>query len=158
MTIYCQRRNRRGHLLATKLAIQVQLKVLYMQVRIWKSQQSPTVFLHDVKNLDSVETLRTLLRHHQQAYLHPESFAILQALSDCFVWRFSVPSRCKQFSRAQAAVESTKVTCSWSTQPLNGIKDHASVSWVQLTDHATHWCGYSNDIIAENDVETREPR
>ena len=32
MTIYCQRWNRRGRLLATKLAIQIQLKVVYMKV------------------------------------------------------------------------------------------------------------------------------
>ena len=92
-----------------------------MHESIWKNQQPPTVFLHDVKNLDSVETLRTLQKHHQQAYLCPESFAILRAISDCFVWRSSVPPWHKQFSHAHSAVESTKVTCSWSTQRLNSI-------------------------------------
>ena len=61
-----------------KLAIHIQLKVLYTEVAIWKNQQPPTLFLHDAKNQDSGETLCSLLKHHQQeAYLLPESFGIL---------------------------------------------------------------------------------
>ena len=34
-------------------------------------------------------------------------------------------------------------------------KDHASVSYVQLTGHRTHSPGY-DDIVAEHDVESRD--
>ena len=62
-------------------------------------------------------TLHTLQRQHQQrAYLHLENFgilcryAILQAMSDCFVWHSSAPPQRKQFSRAWLALQSTKAT------------------------------------------------
>ena len=42
--------NRRRRLFDSKLAVQVQLKVLYVEVHIWKNQQPPTVFLYDAKN------------------------------------------------------------------------------------------------------------
>ena len=40
----------RRRLFVSKLAIQVQLMILYILGSIWENQQPPTVFLHDAKN------------------------------------------------------------------------------------------------------------
>ena len=100
--MFCQRQSRR-HLLAIKLAIQIQLKVIHGS--IWKNQLS--------KILDSGETLRM---HHQQAYLLPESFdipwqAILRVMSDHFViLLFCLDTNCSHVHGWLS--QNTKVTCS----------------------------------------------
>ena len=83
---------------------------------IWKNKQCPTVNPAWCQNLKYWVVVRHYA-HYWSTTNKPSSHVWL-----CFFfWHSSVTPRHKQFSRAQSVVVSTKVTCSWSVQLLNGI-------------------------------------
>ena len=133
-------RNRRQRLFPSKISIQVQLEVLYMEVSgrtsslLWYSCMMPkttnieqwwdTTHATEAPPTIDLPSSRSFGVHWWQA--------IYWAMSNCLVWCSSVPHWHKQFSRT---VSSNRVQRSLAVEALNHwttCKDHASVSYVQF--------------------------
>ena len=152
--------NRRWHLFTTKLATEVQLKVLYL----WKKQQSPTVLLHDTNNhkywiasryyacyRSSTKNLLTFFQKfwHSQMVSNPS----------IHIWLSCLASFCSALTQTSFHAHDwqCKVQRSLAVEVLNSWTryiDHACISYIQLIDRRAPSWEFENDVVEECNVES----